>query len=37
MFDNLRVMKVRDFLGGLPEKSKLIFFHDPLTDREFYP
>jgi glyoxylase-like metal-dependent hydrolase (beta-lactamase superfamily II) len=26
-----------DFLRGLPKKSELIFFHDPLTDRQFYP
>ena len=26
-----------DFLNILPEKSELIFFHDTLTDRKFYP
>ena len=26
-----------DFLNVLPDKSELIFFHEPLTDRKFYP
>ncbi|MEN8156050.1 MAG: MBL fold metallo-hydrolase [Bacteroidota bacterium] len=34
---SLALREKREFLAGLPGGSEIIFFHDPLTDRMFYP